>query len=339
MHQIYTLRNPENLKSKTFGDGDENTIYVGTPFYGELSKNQDGTLPVSANKVMILDLNVISDIRSDDNKKNVSNLLNWALKNNISFIPSVALSEQQRYHEVPAEAFKQLIDSLNNKHGFNIPKAKSDIIYNEVVRKIDNINHNTELLKDYLVLIKNFYHKKYGLKRKIEEFSKFIREEEIPVLGFAFVLGCTYFHAKENKTLYSEKLLSKIQKDMDVTGKEQEKKLWNVAADFMLFMAASELFVNELHPKEYNISYIASKDITVSHALNEICYASIVVNNNVSFCNIGLRPDGTRSEELATLITKHLKQSKNFSHDGTPNQSHKKYRAKLKKMADELIQC
>jgi hypothetical protein len=250
--------------------------------------------------------------------------------------PIVGISEQQRTHGNPGEAFNNYIDILKEDYLYDLPESEIQRLLGVFIDHSPKIKQNTELFRDYLVIIKYFYHKKLPLEKKIEELSDLIHKRNVPVLAFAFILGCVFFHVKENPEKYTKKVVSKVQSDMAISPKKEEKKLWNVASDIMLFMAPAELFFN-YETGEYNFSYVASGDITCGLTLSEVCYGQIVVNENTCFGMPGLRPTGISSQTISPYIGKYLKQSpqQSFTRKGSADPR----RENLRKLAAELQKC
>jgi len=78
-----TTCTPEEFKILEFVSENERTIYLGTPFYGDLEENEKSLIENNFSYLLILDLNVINDIRSGKNQTNVLKLFQWAAKNNV----------------------------------------------------------------------------------------------------------------------------------------------------------------------------------------------------------------------------------------------------------------
>ncbi|OKY27132.1 hypothetical protein BI291_18040 [Thalassotalea sp. PP2-459] len=309
MQQIHTLVEPEKIQMGSIDLApDEDPIFFGSPFFGIPSLDIDGERKIKANNLLILDLNIINFIRQRKNKVNIKGLLIWAAKMGLEVTPIVGLSEQQRTHGNPDKAFKNYIEILKEDYFYDLPSEEADNFLKVIREHTPNIKKNTELFCDYLIIIKHFYHLNLPLEEKIKQFAQLIHERNVPVLAFAFLLGCVFFHVKCTPNDYSNKVVSKVQSDMSISPTRETRKLWNVASDIMLFMAPVELFFNyELG--EFNFSYVASGDITCGLTMSEICYGQVVVNNGTCFGMPGLRPTGHTFKAISHCVNKHLKPS------------------------------
>ncbi|MFJ3051898.1 hypothetical protein [Pseudomonas nitroreducens] len=288
---------PGESSVRIFSDEAGKDLYVGSLFFG-YPKSDRGRLPIS--KKLILDLNVLGDIRSKKNRNNISKLFCWAAESGVEISPLVALSEQQRTHSDPRFAYDDYLRVLREEYGFALPKHEADKNY-EVIRSLSSqITYNTKLQRNYLLIMKRFYRSKAGFKRSVNEFAKFILDENLPVFTFGLFLGCMYLHVKNYPEMYSAKLVSKIQSDMDVSG-DHETRLMNVASDLALLQSSAEIFYNRL-TGEYTYSYIASGDVTIHHALSELAWAQIRVNATGNFGSLGFRQEGSAGEDIHALL-------------------------------------
>lgn len=315
---------------------DEEPIFTGSPFFGLPSLDESGKRKIKTNNLLVLDLNVINFIRQRKNITNVKGLLAWAAFMGLEVTPIVGFSEQQRTHGNPSAAFNDYIKILKEDYLYDLPESEAERLLEVFCDYSPKIEQNTELFRDYLIIIKHFYHKKISLEEKIKKFAQLIHERNVPVLAFAFLLGCVFFHVKDSPGKYTQRVVSKVQSDMSISPKNEEKKLWNAASDIMLFMAPAELFFN-YETGEYNFSYVASGDITCGLTLSEICYGQIVVNENTCFGMPGLRPTGISSQTIGPYINKYLKPSPQQSF--TRKDSSDPRRSNLKSLAAELQKC
>lgn len=334
MQRFHTIAKPENFRMGMFNlCAHEIPIYFGSPLFGYPSLDIEGGKIIKANNLLVLDLNVIEYMRQRKNKRNIEGLLKYAAMLGLEITFIVGLSEQKRNLSYADSLYKELVTVLREDYFYDLPDKEVEKLLGVLSRHNPGITKNTGLFRDFLILIKYFYNKKWGIERKIREFATMIYEKNVPVFTFAFLVGCLYFYVKENRNAFSEKVVRKVQSDMDICSGEEEKRLWNVASDLMLFMAPTELFYND-KTGEYNFSYIASGDITVCLILSELCYAEIVVNQGRCFGTPGFRPTGIAGETLHSLVIRYLRNSR--QHSLTKKEASDPRRTNLSNLVDEL---
>ncbi|MCU1772258.1 hypothetical protein [Pseudomonas sp. 13B_3.2_Bac1] len=321
---------PQKHSLIKISDDEGENIYLGSPFYG--TPNFSG-IKAKVNTLLILDLNILSDLRSRKNSNNIKRLLTWAAEHNAKITPLVALSEQQRTHKSPRYAYDEYLDALKAEYGWSINKKEIEKNYLAIEKISPNISTNTALWRDYLLLIKKFYHSKAGFKRKTEEFITFLLDKDLPIFTLGLYAGCSYFHMKVNPSLYDEGLISKVQSDMDIQGKNHEKRLMNVASDMALIQSSAELFYIR-QTQEYNVAFIASKDITIPHILTELCWAEVLVNSAGNFGRMGFRPESKSGKEIFNILSPHSESINSRSQDANSVDARKK---NLKVIANEIF--
>ena len=108
---------PQKHSLIKFSDDEGENIYLGSPFYG--APNLSG-IKAKVNTLLILDLNILSDLRSRKNSNNIRRLLTWAAEHSAEITPLVALSEQQRTHKSPRYAYDEYLDALKAEYGWSI---------------------------------------------------------------------------------------------------------------------------------------------------------------------------------------------------------------------------
>lgn len=334
MQRFHTIALSESVPSGMIDlDLNESPIFIGSPFLGVPSLDPEGKKIVQTNNLLILDLNVINFIRQRKNKVNIQGLLEWTAKKGLEITPIVGLSEQFRTHGDPYSAFNKYIETLKIDYQYDLSSTEVEKCFRVISNYSPKIQQNTELLRDYLIIIKFFYHQNCTLEEKVRQFAQLLYNRNVPVFAFAFLLGCVFFHVKDSPNKFSQKLVSKVQSDMAVSPNKEERKLWNVASDIMLFMAPAELFFN-YETGEYNFSFIASGDITCGLILSEISYGQIVVNQNTCFGMVGLKPTGLSAPVMAHYINEYLKASpqQSFTRKGASDQR----TANLKRLVSDL---
>lgn len=338
MREIYTISEPNKV---IFGNTDasnrEPAIVVGSPFWGLPTYDELGNDKVNSTKFLLVDLNIINYIRRGKNKNNVHNIFQWAHDEQVIVMPHVALSEQGLSHGNPKQAFSEYIAAMNKDFSFQMPMEEAQKLFTVFSDAAPGARRNTEMMRDYLVIIKHFYHKKKNLKNKVVELCDLIHRQNIPVFAFAVKVACLFFYIKEHPDQFTDKITSKIQSDMEILPdrEKEEKKLWNFASDLMLFIAAIELFFNK-ETEEYCFSYIASADTTVATILSHICYGRIIINEDGNcFGMPAIRPDSDTRNILDPLLTKYLKQSKQYS--ATLKDSTDPRRENLKSLAERIM--
>jgi hypothetical protein len=144
----------------------------------------------------------------------------------------------------------------------------------------------------------------------VKEFADLIHKRNLPVLAFAFLLGCVCFYVRENPQKFSSAVARKVQSDMCIHANKVKERLHlrNLASDLMLFMAPAEIFFNH-ETSEFNFCYVASSDISIGLALSKISYGQIVVNDGRCFGHPGFRPSGATCSALGSTVAQCLRQS------------------------------
>ncbi len=322
------LESPENSSARTFSEEGGKDLFVGSLFYGYPTDN--GKSPTSSKK-LLLDLNILADIRAKVNRNNLRNLFTWAAKNGIEASPLVALSEQQRTHATPKSAYDQYLHVMKEEFDFSISKAEADSNYAIIKSASPKITENTKLQRDYLLIVKWVYHSKLDFNTSIERLADYILKENLPVFTIGLYLGCMYLHVKHHPNLYSAKLVSKIQSDMSISGKH-ESRLMNVASDLALLQASAEIFYIK-STNEYNYSFIASGDITIHHALAELCWAKMKVNKFGNFGSLAFRPESISGKSINDILERY---SVIFSKRDTSAIAQAERKINLRRVADQL---
>jgi len=256
--------------------------------------------------------------------------------------PVIGLLEQQRTHGNPQYAYDEYINSLRENFKFHISDDTKEKSYALMNNFQNEMKSNVGLLRDYIVIIKYFYHKNLTLEEKITQFIKMMYEDNLPIFAYSLFLGCSFFHVKANSHKYDKKIVEKIQKDMNLGENLNEKSL-NMASDLMLIMAASELFYNQ-YDNKYDFSYLASGDLLIKHALNEICFHQIHISKeNRKYPVISLVPDtacyNDTIELLQNLISEYGKKDRKIGAKEEESIRRKNLEKKVKSLLIEMEKC
>lgn len=275
------------------------------------STEPDRFTPVSPlNRLLLLDVNILGSIRERKNVGNIRSLFAWAASQELEVTPIVAVAEQHRTHGAPDRAFRHYVEALREDYLYNLPQQEVERLLSVFSKHSPAIAQNVQFIAHYYVLIKYFYHKRWSAERKVKEFSDLIHEKNVPVLAFAFLLGCSYFYVRENPQQFSSAVISKVQSDMCVhPQKEKERShLRNLASDLMLFTAPAEIFFNH-ETSEFNFCYVASGDVSIGLVLSEIAYGKITVNDGRCFGHPGFRLSGATGRALGATVAQCLRPS------------------------------
>lgn len=312
MQRFHTIWYPESVTLGRINSSTEEVpIWIGSPFHGLPSTALDSFVPVtSLNRLLLLDVNILSSIRERKNVENIRNLFAWAAKEKLEITPIVAVAEQYRTHGAPDKAFRHYIDALRKDFLYDLPTHEVERLLSVFSEYSPEVAKNVNFLAHYYVLIKHFYHKPWSAERKVKEFAELIRKRNVPVLAFAFLFGCVCFWVKESPQQFSSAVLRKVQSDMCIhENKEKEvSHLKNLASDLMLFIAPAEIFFNR-EASEFNFCYIASGDTSIGLVLAEIAYGQVVANDGRCFGHPGFRPSGATNSALGPIAIKYLRQS------------------------------
>lgn len=322
------LGQPEDSVVMTFSGGEGKDLFLGSPFFGYPTK--DGVVPPYSKK-LILDLNLLGDLRSKSNRNNLLRLFAWAGCNGVEITPLVALSEQQRSHADPKFAYDDYLRVMEEEFGYSLSSGEAEKNYNVIRSASSNITANTKLQRDYLLIMKKFYRSKAGFRKSVKGFADFVLAEDLPVFTIGLYLGCMYLHVKHNPGMYSAKLVSKIRSDMDVSG-NHESRLMNVASDLALLQSTAEIFYNRL-TDEYSYSFIASGDVTIHHALSELCWAQMKVNGAGNFGSLAFRPGSVAGKAIAEVLEEYARA---FSQRENSAEAQAIRKENLRRVADDL---
>ncbi|WP_144240825.1 hypothetical protein [Dyella japonica] len=321
MRKFYTLSHSESIALGCFNSSDDEVpIWVGSPFFGLPSSEVDCFRPPAPlNCLLLLDVNILGAIRARKNVTNVRSLFAWAASQGLEVTPIVAVAEQHRTHGAPDKAFRHYVDVLRTDYLYDLPTQEVDRLLGVFKEFSPAVADNVNFIANYFVLIKHFYNKRWSVDRKVKEFAELVRERNVPVLAFAFLLGCVYFYVRDNPGQFPPAIVSKVQSDMCVYADKKKERvhLRNLASDLMLLSAPAEIFFNH-ETSEFNFCYVASGDVSIGLALTEIAYTQVVVNDKRCFGSLGFRPSGTVSDVLEAAVTKYLRQSsqQSFSFKG-----------------------
>ena len=312
MRRFHTIWHPESVTLGSVNlSADEVPIWIGSPFFGHPSTEPDRFAPpFPTNRLLLLDVNILGAIRERKNVANVRGLFAWAAVEGLEVTPIVAVAEQHRTHGAPDRAFKHYVDALRKDYLYDLPSEEVERLLTVFAEHSPAVADNVDFLAYYYVLIKHFYHKPWSAERKVKEFAELIHRRNVPVLAFAFLLGCVCFCVRENPRQFRPTMVSKVQSDMCIHGNKDTERvhLKNLASDLMLFMAPAEIFFNH-ETSEFNFSYVASGDASIGLALSEIAYGQIVVNDGRCFGHPVFRPSGITSSALEATVAQHLRQS------------------------------
>jgi hypothetical protein len=168
MHKFYTIWYPERIKLGCISSSaDETPIWLGSSFHGLPSKSVDWFEPVSPlNRLLLLDVNILSFIRERNNIANIRALFAWAATEGLVVTPIIAVAEQHRTHGAPDRAFKRYVDALRKDYCYDLPLQEVDRLLKVFSDYSPATAQAVDLLARYYVLIKHFYHKKWSAKKK-----------------------------------------------------------------------------------------------------------------------------------------------------------------------------
>lgn len=293
--------------------GEGKPIYFGTPFAGA---SQNLASDIKLNQKVLIDSNIMSDIRNGSNEKNIAlMMLNGAILDaEMSHIFSSA--ELYVSHENPDSLLTKYYRSINDKYLACIDTQEQnqfkDIVFNHKAQ----IKQNIMIIRDWLVIAKYVYHRKQtNLDKIAKELAEIIKYNNLPILSFAHLIILLFSYVKNNKSRFDNKVFSKIQSDMEYrsTYDEEIKSLYNFAKDITIFLFAPQIFFyqNDEGQPNCDYSWIASSDITVGLILREICIYKITTRQSISndgqkfllnIPEVGFRESGTSFEVLNELV-------------------------------------
>ena len=293
--------------------GDEGKpIYFGTPFLGlsDLTRSH-----VVLNHKILIDSNIMSDIRKGKNKENIAFLMRQGGIRHAELSHIFSSAELYINHRHPSFALSEYYKAINQNYGASIDKELQKEFEIIITNTIPGIRRNIRFIRDWLVIAKYIYNRKLGLQKKAKELSELIKYNHLPILSFMHMMVLLFSYVKENKSDFDEETYNKIKSDMDYrpTIKKEIESLNNVARDISLFMAATEIFYC-FEDNVNDFSWIASSDATVGLILQEICFAKISsletmsvrgVKYTQNHPSVGFRPSGKSFDTLNELISKH----------------------------------
>jgi hypothetical protein len=286
-------------------------IYIGLPFSGYPSL-EEGIISFSMNSLLI-DSNIFGDIWQGRNKSHITELMRIIQEKQLNISFNFAATELYLNYHAPDEAMREFIEALYRDYQCQFPLDKFEAYKNLIKCNLMGIKENISLIRDYLVIVKNIFLHKSGVKKHVEMLTEVIKYNNLPQFGFITLLSLVLFYARKNQSQFDSTMISKIDKDMQLKGsrREEEELLDNVARDLALFIACSESFYHFLDNAN-EICWLASGDATVGLMLQEIEYYRFEYKEidqqtkDTKFtAHLRLKKSGKSYETLQPLIEKY----------------------------------
>lgn len=296
-------------------------IYIGFPFSG-YPKVVSGNVSQTVNS-LVIDSNIFGDIWQKRNRDNIEAMINCVKRYGLNFSTIFAASELYLGYSNPDQAMDEFNQSLLDDYQCGYPKEALENVKGLIRSHTNNIQSNVDIVKAYLVIVKNIFLTPGGVKKHVEILTETVKFNNLPQFGFVMLLSLVLFYARKNQSQFDKKMISKIDKDMQLKSKrsDEEKLLDNMAKDLCMFISATE-FLYSFRDRVCDISWLASGDATVGLMMQELEYcwhqASCEMDKGFkeSFMSeVRLKETGKCHEALQPLVEKYW--SKNLSMPST----------------------
>lgn len=290
---------------------EDKPIYIGLPYAGYPNVTE-GDVSYSMN-ILLIDSNIFGDIWQGRNKHHIKELMGVIQANGLNFSLHFAAAELYINYHNPDVAMDEFNAALWKDYQWKLPPEKMAIYKTIIKKNTKNVEENISLIKDYLIIVKNIFLNKSGIKKHAEMLVEIVKYNHLPRFGFVMILSLVLFYARKNQSEFDHAMISKIDKDMQLknTLEEEERLLNNVAGDLSLFIACSESFYH-FSDQANEICWIASGDASVGLMLQEIEYYSLDYfktgndTHETKFtAQLRLKKTGKSYETLQPLIEKY----------------------------------
>lgn len=316
-------------------------IYIGLPYAGYPNLTA-GAVSYSMNSLLV-DSNIFGDIWQGRNKVHINELMKIIQKRELNFSLNFAATELYINYHDPDIAMNEFNDALWKDYNCQFPPEKMGA-YKEIIKNnLENIEINISLIKDYLIIVKNIFLNKSGIKKHVEMLTEIIKYNNLPQFGFVTLLSLVLFYARKNQSEFDRIMINKIDKDMQLkkTREAEEELLNNVARDLCLFIACSESFYH-FSDQANEVCWLASGDATVGLMLQEIEYYKFDYTETCDRTNetkftaqIRLKKTAKSFKTLQPLIEKYWDKNLNVSSSDERSVSEK--RNNLRAFANSIM--
>lgn len=327
--------------SSISGENGGKPIYVGSPFSG-YPKLIEGSV-IAKQHTLLVDSNIFGDIWKSRNTENIKKLLLQSSNHKLNFSILYAAAETYLNYHAPDEAIDEFFQALRNDYGVTYPSDDILKLKSIVENSLAGIQANIEIIRNYLVVVKNVFLMNGGVKKHVEALTEIVKYNNLPQFGFAMLLSLVLFYARKNQSEFENGMIKKIDKDMQVkrSREEEEALLDNVARDICLYLACTEAFYH-FSDQVNEVCWLASGDATIGLMLNEIHFTKISYrelcahkNTTAFMSEVDLKEDGKSYATLKPLIEKFW--GKNLKTPSLDSKDIHEKRLNLRKYADSIM--
>jgi hypothetical protein len=289
--------------------GDTDALYIRPMLH------QRGVVP-SGTKVLhslVLDNNVFADIVGDRRSANTEFLDALLRIKPLALNPLLAMLEQREKFGGASQALHDFAELLGKRFGVWAAKQNAGTFDRLLEDGKPALVQNIDLLAGYMPAILYIYHQNGSAEFKLEWLGGMIKELDLPFFQLPFYLGALLFLAKEQPTLFRNKVISKVRKDTKLasTIEEQRIAVRNLAHDAML--PAMALFSAGAQA-EIVFPYIATRDYLLQDFLAEVrCSAIVPLPDGRANGVWELNPAGRLHAQLANAVIRFLPRRTNLA--------------------------
>lgn len=300
------------------GDNENKPIYIGSPFSG-YPRVIKGHVNYSQHSLLV-DSNIMIDIIEGRNTDNIRKLLTMMHMHEMKFSIIFAASEIYLTYHDPDKAIESFASALKKDFGMSFPMGDLNKIVSIIKCNLEGVRSQISIMKDYLIIVKNIFLMNGGVRKHAEILTNTVKNHNLPQFGFAMLLSLVLFYARKNQAEFDSKIISKIDKDMQIkkTRKEEEELLDNVSKDICLYLACADAFYH-FSDQVNEISWLASGDATIGLMLNEIHFTRFKYREmepnektTVHLAEIDLKNDAKSYETLKPIISKYWGENLNY---------------------------
>lgn len=311
-------------------------IWVGAPILSPpriWTGSSVGDIVTPLRHHLVLDLNLVAQIRGRTNRENIGSLFEKAAERSWQLEIQFAAVEQHRTHADPLLALEECASAIQQHYPVQV-LGKLDQFSSTIFRHLNDLKSEIQILADFCVVIKYFYRKNWGLRRKISEFSALI-SSKLPCLTTGYLLGCLLFYAKENRDEFPE-FFDKIQSDMHFFGDPEKDRTaaLNLASDLSYFTYSTLGFRN-IWKDDFHMIRVASSDAAMGLILREMCYVVIDIENSIPYGTAAYRPNSIAETNLKEIVIKFMPSTSQPL--GVKKNGEDPRRSNLKAVAEEFL--
>lgn len=185
--------------------GDTDALYI-RPMLHHRGAVPPGTKVLHS---LVLDNNVLTDMIEGRRSANTDYLENLLRSIPLELNPTMAMLEQRQKFGGASQALHDFAELLGRRFGAWDAKQNARTFEEALEDAKPDLAKNASLLSGYLPAILYLYHQPGSAESKLEWLGGLIRAVDLPFLQLPVYLAALLFLAKEQPTLFRNKVLSK----------------------------------------------------------------------------------------------------------------------------------